>query len=88
MPQMLIARIRHAYHPGIVNILVATAPLVGSLPHSVLLTSLIASVQALHLYKDTEAFYKKLLCMTPQAAALLIGMHRTFTRNSSPLPMS
>lgn len=50
-------------------------PLLKPQPHSVLLTSFMASVRTLHLYKDTDAFYKKLFCMTSQAAAILLGLH-------------
>lgn len=60
---------------GVVNLLVATASLLGSQPHSVLLTSFMAAVETRHLHKDTEAFYKKLLCMTSQDAALLLGTY-------------
>lgn len=83
---------RNAWSPsnhscaGIVNLLVGTAPLLRPQPHAVLLTSFMAFVSTLHLYKDTGAFYKKLLCMTSQAAALLLGMHCTFTHNSFSLP--
>lgn len=66
---------------GVVNLLVATAPLLGAQPHSVLLTSFMAAVGTRHLHKDTEAFYKKLLCMTSQDAALLIGTYHALHFN-------
>ncbi|CAM9211239.1 unnamed protein product, partial [Laminaria digitata] len=63
-----------AEHLGVVNVLVATAPLLAPQPHAVLLTSFMASVGTLPLHKDIEAFYEKQLCMTSQAAALLLGV--------------
>lgn len=65
--------------PGIVNLLVASAPLLKPGSHSVLLTSFMASVQTLHLHEDMEAFYQKLFCMPSQAAAILLGMNRVLT---------
>ena len=79
---VLMYPFRRLYHAGVVNILVATAPLLGPQPHAVLLTSFMAAVGTLHLHKDPEAFYKKLLCMTSQAASLLLGMNRTLTHSS------
>ena len=60
-------------YSGIVNLLVATAPLLKTLPHAVLLTSLMASLLNLHRYKDMANFQEKLLCMSPQAAGILLG---------------
>lgn len=58
---------------GIINLLVATAPLLKTLPHAVLLTSLMASLVNLHRYKNTADFQEKLLCMSPDVAGILLG---------------
>lgn len=58
---------------GIINLLVATAPLLKTVPHAALLTSLMSSLQNLHRYKDMASFQDKLLCMSPQAAGILLG---------------
>ncbi|CAM9358762.1 unnamed protein product [Scytosiphon promiscuus] len=63
-----------AEHLGLVNLLVATAPLLRRSPHAVLLTSLMASLKSLPTYKDTSDFYEKIMCMTPQAASILLGV--------------
>lgn len=65
--------VRRANFPGIINLMVATAPLLKTLPHAVLLTSLMASLVNLHRYKDTAEFQEKLLCMSPHVAGLLLG---------------
>lgn len=82
-----MCRVHRINRAGVVNVLVATAPLLAPQPHAVLLTSFMASVGTLPLHKDTEAFYKKQLCMTSQAAALLLGIHRTLYHNSFRLPL-
>ncbi len=51
----------------------ATSPLLKALPHAVLLTSLMSSLANLHRYKDVASFVEKLLCMSPQAAGILLG---------------
>lgn len=56
-----------------VNVLVASAPLLKALPHAVLLTSLMATLVNLHQYKDLADFQAKLLCMSSQAAGILLG---------------
>eukprot|EP00752_Nemacystus_decipiens_P005603 g5071.t1 len=63
-----------AEHLGIVNLLVATAPLLKTLPHAVLLTSLMSTLAHLHRYKDTAEFQEKLLCMSPHVAGILLGV--------------
>ena len=62
--------------PGIVNLLVGTAPLLKTLPHAVLLTSLMASLANLHRYRDTAEFQEKLLCMSPHVAGILLGEYK------------
>ncbi|CAM9120897.1 unnamed protein product [Ectocarpus sp. 6 AP-2014] len=61
-------------HLGMVNVLVASAPLLKALPHAVLLTSLMATLVNLHQYKDLADFQAKLLCMSSQAAGILLGV--------------
>ncbi|CAM9397242.1 unnamed protein product, partial [Hapterophycus canaliculatus] len=63
-----------AEHLGIVNLLVASAPLLKTSPHAVLLTSLMSSLANLHNYKNLTEFQEKVLCMSSQAAGILIGV--------------
>lgn len=58
---------------GVVNLLVAAAPLLKTTAHAVLLTSFMAALQNLSLYKNTSEFYEKYLCMGSQASSLLLG---------------
>ncbi|CAM9189713.1 unnamed protein product, partial [Hapterophycus canaliculatus] len=61
-----------ADHLGVVNLLVATVPLLKRLPDAVLLTSMMASLEYLHTYKDTSEFFQKIMCLSPQAASILL----------------
>lgn len=61
------------FPPGILNVVVASAPLLKTLPQAVLLTSFLATPKFAHLFDGTSDFYEKLLCMNAQAAALLLG---------------
>ncbi|CAM9288454.1 unnamed protein product [Ectocarpus fasciculatus] len=63
-----------AEHLGVVNLLVAAAPLLKTTAHAVLLTSFMAALQNLSLYKNTSEFYQKYLCMGSQASTLLLGV--------------
>ncbi|CAM9703054.1 unnamed protein product, partial [Pylaiella littoralis] len=61
-----------ADHLGILNLVVASAPLLNTQPHAVLLTSFLATAQATHLFEGTSGFHEKLLCMNANAAAVLL----------------
>ncbi|CAN0267812.1 unnamed protein product, partial [Ectocarpus sp. 12 AP-2014] len=61
-------------HLGVVNLLVAAAPLLKTTAHAVLLTSFMAALQNLSLYKNTSEFYEKYLCMDSHASSLLLGV--------------
>ncbi|CAM9183760.1 unnamed protein product [Ectocarpus fasciculatus] len=63
-----------AEHLGTINVLVASSPLLKTLPHAVLLTSLLASTATLHLYDGLADFQAKLLCMSSHAAGILLGV--------------
>ncbi|CAM9120819.1 unnamed protein product [Ectocarpus sp. 6 AP-2014] len=63
-----------AEHLGTVNVLVASSPLLKTLPHAVLLTSLLASTATLHLYDGLADFQAKLLCMSSHTAGILLGV--------------
>lgn len=58
---------------GIINLLVASAPLLKASSHAVLLTSLMASLVDLHKYKSLTEFQEKLLCMNAHTAGVLLG---------------
>ncbi|CAM9115690.1 unnamed protein product, partial [Ectocarpus sp. 13 AM-2016] len=57
-----------------VNVLVASSPLLKTLPHAVLLTSLLASTATLYLYDGLADFQAKLLCMSSHTAEILLAV--------------
>lgn len=59
--------------PGIVNVVMAAAPLLKQHARALLLTSYLATVQEKHLFEGTADFYEKLLCMSAHTASLLLG---------------
>ncbi|CAM9691691.1 unnamed protein product [Ectocarpus fasciculatus] len=58
---------------GIINVVVASAPLLKAHHHAVLLTSFISTSRSTNLFQGTQEFYEKLLCMNAHTAALLLG---------------
>lgn len=59
--------------PGIVNVVMAAAPLLKEHSQALLLTSYLSTAQAKHLYKETAGFHEKLLCMNTHTASVLLG---------------
>ncbi|CAM9319522.1 unnamed protein product, partial [Ectocarpus sp. 12 AP-2014] len=57
---------------GIINVVVASAPLLKAHHHSVLLTSFISTLRSSNLFQGTQEFYEKLLCMNSHTAAVLL----------------
>lgn len=59
--------------PGLLNVLVASAPLLKTHSQAILLTSFLRTAQLAHLFEGTSDFYEKLLCMNAHTAAMLLG---------------
>ncbi|CAN0216257.1 unnamed protein product, partial [Ectocarpus sp. 6 AP-2014] len=57
---------------GIINVVVASAPLLKAHHHAVLLTSFISTLKSSNLFQGTQEFYEKLLCMNAHTAAVLL----------------
>ncbi|CAM9318377.1 unnamed protein product, partial [Ectocarpus sp. 13 AM-2016] len=57
---------------GIINVVVVSAPLLKAHHHAVLLTSFISTLRSSNLFKGTQEFYEKLLCMNSHTAAVLL----------------
>lgn len=61
--------------PGIVNVVMASAPLLKEHSQALLLSSFyLSTVRTKHLYQGTADFYEKLLCMNAHIASVLLGM--------------
>ncbi|CAB1098062.1 unnamed protein product [Ectocarpus sp. CCAP 1310/34] len=58
---------------GIINVVVASAPLLKAHRYAVLLTSFISTSHVSSLFQGTQEFYEKLLCMNSHTAAVLLG---------------
>eukprot|EP00752_Nemacystus_decipiens_P011513 g10223.t1 len=63
-----------ADHLGIVNLVMAAAPLLKGHSQAVLLSSYLSTVRTRNQYQGIADFYEKLLCMDFHSASLLLGV--------------